>query len=433
MADNNIARFADMLGQAQWLAPERLASLQVTLLDRLVRHAAAETGAYGTRLRPVLADDGQIDWTRWEEIPVLTRQEIQGAQGEYVARSTPPAAGRIVQRSTSGSTGRSMLFPVNSALVDVSGAAVERLHDWTGIDRDATYACISVSSGPRSFPVEGEIRDRWSWKGGAGRFAVMSIEATVEAQLDFLDQIQPAYVRTYPTNAAALAKLGRGRPWARSLRRFFVVGEPLTDDHIDTIKANVGVNVSAFYGSEEAGHIAAQCPHSGDYHIGSELIHVELLREDGSPCESGEEGRVVVTPFYAYAMPLVRYDQGDLAVLSERPCGCGRSLPTIRRILGRSRDMFVTPDGKRIWPRLSETQMLEFVPAVQRQVVQHSTQRVELRYVHDGSEREVDLGGLRELFKRRYWPSLEVEVTRCDALVRSPGGKYREFICLIDQ
>ena len=430
--NNPIAPFAGVLKESQWAPPARLAELQHRLLGRLVRHAAAETAIYGERLRPVMGSDGEFQPARWEELPIVHRRDLQESQDGFLARSIPAGAGATTMHSTSGSTGRSMVFPVNSALSAVSGALIERAHDWVGADRDLPYVTISVPREPDPFRVEGAIRRRWSWLGGEGLHGVMSIEAPISAQLDFLDRVGPAYLRTYTTNAVALAKAGKGRPWARTIRHVFAFGEVLEDDHVAAIRDCLGVGVTSFYGSEEAGQMATLCPHSGDFHIASEVVHVELLREDGSPCAPGESGRVVVTPFYAYAMPLIRYDQGDHAVLGDRPCGCGRTLPTMRRILGRSRDMFVLPNGDRIWPRLSETLMLRHLPALQRQIVQHAPDRIELRYVHDGSDRQPDEPALAALFKARYAPEVELTVTRCDDIPRSPGGKFREFVCLVE-
>ncbi|MGB3502604.1 MAG: hypothetical protein WBA44_13345 [Mesorhizobium sp.] len=432
MADNAISAFARILGETQWAEPERLTQLQDRLIERLVGHAATRTDAYPSRLKPVLDRSGQFDRRRWTEIEVMDRTSLQRDRSAFVAKSVPPGAGVIFDTSTSGSTGRSMEFPTNSALVNVSAAAVERLHDWVGADRDASYVTISVPQGSDPFPIEGAMRSQWSWMGGEGLHGVMSIEATLSAQLDFLDRVRPAYLRTYPTNAAALAKAGQGRPWAQAIRHVIVIGETVEPDQVETIRNAVGAGTSAFYGTAEAGHLASQCPVSGDYHISSELGLVEVLREDGTPCGPGEAGRVVVTPFYAYAMPLIRYDQGDIAEAGAGPCRCGRNLPTIRRILGRSRDMFVLPNGERIWPRLSDSLMLKHLPAVQRQIVQHAPDRIELRYVHDGSDRTADEAALRALFKEKYAPEIELAVTRCDEIPRTAGGKYREFICLAE-
>ena len=67
------------------------------------------------------------------------------------------------------------------------------------------------------------------------------------------------------------------------------------------------------YGAQEVGLIACECVVCGHYHVSAEAMRVEILRDDGTHCSPGETGRVVVTSFYNYAMPFIRYEIGDYA------------------------------------------------------------------------------------------------------------------------
>src|SRR5690606_19383274 len=62
------------------------------------------------------------------------------------------------------------------------------------------------------------------------------------------------------------------------------------------------------------------------------------------PCPPGQVGRVLVTALHSFAMPLIRYDIGDLASWGE-PCGCGITLPVIEKLWGRTRHQVRLPDG----------------------------------------------------------------------------------------
>jgi phenylacetate-CoA ligase len=64
------------------------------------------------------------------------------------------------------------------------------------------------------------------------------------------------------------------------------------------------------------------------------VIYAEILDDADRPCAPGEVGRVVVSTLHNYAMPLFRYDLGDLAEVGP-PCECGRTLPVLNRIVGR--------------------------------------------------------------------------------------------------
>src|SRR3546814_12851910 len=81
-------------------------------------------------------------------------------------------------------------------------------------------------------------------------------------------------------------------------------------------------------------------------------------------------------------MPMIRYAVGDLAEVGP-PCPCGRGLPVLKRILGRTRDMLVYPDGRKAWPLLGDMYYVEIPDIRQFQIVQHGVDDVEIRVVAD--------------------------------------------------
>jgi phenylacetate-CoA ligase len=431
MPDNQVARFTEELGRSQWATPSAFAALQHSLIERLARHAVAETDSYAARLAPILKRGGGVDLARWSEIPILQRTDLQERQELFRARNVPKGAGRVFDYSTSGSTGRPLQFLKNGLLTNSSEAIWERAYDWADADRDLPLATIAIDRNGSAPPPDGHFRPGWSYLGGTGAHGFLAIEAPVAVQSAFLERFRPAYLKTYPTNAAALAEAASGMAWEKGLRRIFTFSETLTEYHVEIIRTRLGVEVTDLYASEEAGQMATRCPHSGMYHVAAEAALVEVLRDDGSDAGPGETGRVVVTPFYNYAMPLIRYDQGDIAELPEQPCGCGRTLPTIKRVLGRSRDMFLLPSGDRIWPRIPTGKFVEFVAGKQWQMVQVAIDRIELRYVEDKSGRTNDPAGFARYVAEKFGPGVEGSLVRMPELPRSPGGKYRECISLV--
>ena len=99
------------------------------------------------------------------------------------------------------------------------------------------------------------------------------------------------------------------------------------------------------YGSREVAGIGTECARHEGLHVPLQAVLVEVLRDDGTPAEPGETGRIVVTSLVNYAMPLIRYDIGDLGAWAEAPCSCGRVWPLLREITGRISDTFVAADG----------------------------------------------------------------------------------------
>ena len=158
---------------------------------------------------------------------------------------------------------------------------------------------------------------------------------------------------------------------------------------------------------------------------------MEVLRADGSAAAPDEIGRVVVTPLYNYAMPFIRYELGDMAEVGSAPPACGRALPTLRRILGRDRNMFRFRDGSVSWPVSAGFKLLDFIALKQYQVVQTDPDRIEIRYAPAAPERPIDLPALTQRVRAMLRQPVAVSVRSVDQIGRSPSGKFEDCISLV--
>jgi len=200
-------------------------------------------------------------------------------------------------------------------------------------------------------------------------------------------QERPAYLITFPSLLRELLHESQSsgrRP--QRLREVRTTGEALAPELRElTLNAWGGdsenpLRVTEFYSSAENGIIAAPCRERNALHVQAEGVRLEILRADGSPCEPGEEGRVVLTSLHNFAMPLIRYEIGDRAVAGP-PCACGRTLPVLAAIPGRARDMLTLPDGRRRFPYYAHNTIMQVGAIVQHQVAQTARDEVEIRLV----------------------------------------------------
>jgi len=181
-----------------------------------------------------------------------------------------------------------------------------------------------------------------------------------------------------------------------------------------------------YYGSRDAGAIAGECRARNGLHVFCDLTHVEVLREDGSPCAAGETGEVVVTNLHEHAMPLIRYRTGDLAVFADRECACGRKLPVIETLLGRSDDVVVTPDGRRVG-RLDP--IFKAVSSFyESRIVQDAADHVRVEYVADTEVPPAERATLLTELRNRLGPSMRIDVVRVTAIPRTRRGKLRMVV-----
>ena len=261
----------------------------------------------------------------------------------------------------------------------------------------------------------------------SGPAHALSIATTARQQAEWLGRIQPHYLLTFPSLLPDLAReCASQNVVLERLRHVRTVAEYVDPDVRTLCRKAWGVPVHDMYSAQEVGYIGLQCPAEEQYHLQSESVFVDVLRENGDPCAPGEVGRVVVTPLHNFAMPLIRYALGDYAEAGS-PCSCGRGLPVLRRIFGRARNMLCLPNGERIWPRLGELRYVEILPIEQYQVVQKEVGRLEVRLVSARRGTEEEERRLKAIIVGRLGYLLDVDVVYVDNIPRGPGGKFEEF------
>lgn len=398
------------------------------LIEKIVRHARAQVPYYADRLDAVLAPDGRFDMNRWREIPILTRAAAQQAGTALFAREVPAESGDWNEQETSGSTGMPLRHRRSAIAGFVNMCVRHRDYENHKFDFDGAVASIqSLSEDPTG---NDDAPRRWSFY-GKGPMLRFPVRSTVEQQFEWLQGARAPYLRIFPSLLRALAEHARRLP--ASDLKFDTVrtyGENLSEETRLIARETFGARVIHSYGATETGRIAAECAACGRFHVPSEAVLVEVLRDDGAAARPGETGRVVVTPFYNFAMPLIRYEIGDLAEVGSDG-ECESLLPTLNRVFGRTRNLFRLPDGSRVWPDTRARDMLRYIGFIQIQVVQTALDQIEVRYVADRSGRAPDAAGLQDYFRSVLHPSLNVSAVPVAEIARSPSGKFDDYLSLV--
>jgi len=427
-----LAAFLAALDQTQFLPPEKLTLYQRRLLDRLVRHARAETDFYRDRLSPLFRADDSIDWERWQEVPIVRRAEAHASRAALMARTIPESAGATTEQETSGSTAEPFRHVTTALQSFGTSAGNERVLNWHEIDPAALTAFIwSLDQPELSAYPEGRPEKPWRMDHPESRGIDLSITTPVHQQVEWLRRKGPRILSTYPTNLREIGRIAREAGTPLAFDALLTYGEMLTPDARDGIVADFGRVPIDRYGSTEMGLIAATCPVSHRHHVMSELLLLEVVDEADVPVPAGVPGRVIVTSFYGYAMPLIRYDMGDYAAMSGSPCACGRSLPLIDRIYGRRRNIFRFADGSTVWPVMESRLVQHYVPHRYFQVVQIALDRIEYRYVPVDPGQENDIAGLTRYARQQLHGSINVDLVAMESIPRSPAGKHEDYISLI--
>jgi phenylacetate-CoA ligase len=186
-----------------------------------------------------------------------------------------------------------------------------------------------------------------------------------------------------------------------------------------------GCRVTNRYGCEEVGLIACECERHQGLHINADNVLVEIER-DGRPARPCESGSVIVTDLSNRAMPLLRYQVGDVAIAANRPCPCGRGLPLVEKVEGREADYVVTPCGRLISGISLTENFAVMVPGLEQvQIVQEAIDRLRLRIVRGADFGPRSEACIRSLVAERFGPGVAYECEYVGRIPQEPSGKYR--------
>jgi phenylacetate-CoA ligase len=234
----------------------------------------------------------------------------------------------------------------------------------------------------------------------------------------------------YPSSLALIVEHAQQRGVALDdlgIRVVFVTAETLYPHQREHIAAGFSAPVANGYGARDAGFIAHQCP-AGSLHLSAEDIVVETLRPDGRPTAPGEAGEITVTHLATRDFPLLRYRTGDVGRLSSEPCHCGRSLPVLAEVQGRSTDFVVAADGT-VMHGLALIYTLRDMAGVQKfRIEQLSREHTEVQLVPgEGLAADAEARIERE-FRARLGAAVRISVRRVEEIEPERSGKYRYVV-----
>jgi phenylacetate-CoA ligase len=179
------------------------------------------------------------------------------------------------------------------------------------------------------------------------------------------------------------------------------------------------------YSAWDFGHGAWECVKREGYHIDADLLIMEIIR-DGEPAAPGEPGEIVVTGLLNYAMPLIRYRVGDVGILGEDMCSCGRGLPLLKSVEGRMIDCFRLPNGRIVTPKVIMA-AIQGCPGVSRyQAVQESTSRVTIELMRRKNDPQVSVEELVARCREILGDDVEIEVFMGDR--KNLKAKFRPVV-----
>lgn len=319
---------------------------QAAAFRRIYHFARARVPYYRERADayPPMPQDDEDVLAFLETLPVLKKDTVRQLNEDFWPQPRLPLT---TFHTTSGTTGTPLRL---AATLWEKGRAQAIYEEW--------MLRLCGERNPRTLGLSGFVtpannndlvwRDRLL---GHGYLSIYSLnEANRSKIIDLVRAHNPCVIYGYTSAIYELARLvGMSLKAAKDERIVVTTCEVLYPDWRAAMEESLCRQVFDMYGSQEGSHLVPQCPEGG-MHINPLIGILEILDDQGRPCSAGESGQVVVTGLNRRSMPLVRYELGDMARSTgyATDCPCGLKWPTIGPVEGRSEDLVLTRDGRRI-------------------------------------------------------------------------------------
>ena len=399
--------------KTQWLPRVELDRIVTKSLRALVDHAYGNVPYYRNVMRERNLGPGDIktvaDLTK---LPVLTKEAIRD-NFDSLLSSAIPQKKRILM-NTGGSTGEPLKFYSTQEADEWIWASMLRARTWQGVLVNFRRAGIS-----------GTIKERENWERNEIYFPAFDISDKAFGQVaKEMVAFHPQYVTGYASYLNLLAGylkergIGGISPIAVETQ-----SEMLFPHMKEDIEEAFQCPVFDHYGCKETTIKACDCSRHEGLHVSVENGIIETIIGDEQV--TGETGSILMTDFRNLAMPFIRYDVGDSGRISEESCSCGRSLPLMQSILGRSNDVIVLPEARLLPGEFFPHILKDVSGIIQYQVEQYSVDKIAVRIVKSPSFCEDDHRRLLSNLLGWLGEEMEVNLEYVDDISLTPTGKQK--------
>jgi phenylacetate-CoA ligase len=374
-----------------------------------------------------------IDINNWESVPIMTKRHLQQPLEKRLSDSY--TSKNVYVNKTSGSSGDPFIFAKNKWCHALTWAEIMNRFGWFGIDfnssKQARFYGIPLD---RKGYYKERIKD---WFSKRYRFSVFDLShSTFENVLSRFKSSRFDYINGYTSPIVQFAKFLREKnvvlkTVCPTLKVCIVTSEMLFEDDKVLLETQFGIPVVNEYGASELDLIAFQNS-KDEWQVNSETLYVEILDDNDNVLPYGHEGRIVITSLYNKAHPFIRYDIGDIGILSEEST---LRKPILKKLIGRTNDIVRLPSGKTaagltfyyITKSVIEDDgnVSEFV------IEQLSLGTFKIKYV---SKNELSSNEQRTISKAMVQylePEISITFEHVAKLNRSKSGKLKQFTSFI--
>ncbi len=414
------------LEKTQWLSTQELKTLQIESLKSFLIDVEQHVPYYQQLFKRLKFNPKNItSLDALQQLPLTAKPLIR----EQCEQLKADDAVGLAKFNTGGSSGEPLIFYIGNKRVSHDVAAKWRATRWWGVDIGDPEAVIWGSpielSGQDKIKL---IRDKLLRTHLIPAFEMSPVK--IDGFIQQIKALKPKMLFGYPSALAHIATHAEKTGQVLNdlgIKVAFVTSERLYDYQRAKIEQIFACPVANGYGGRDAGFIAHQCP-EGNMHITAEDIIVEIIDNNGNPLPNGQSGEIVVTHLATRDFPFIRYRTGDVGVLSDETCHCGRGLPLLKEIQGRTTDFIIAQDGT-VLHGLALIYVLRDLEGVESfKITQHNIDETTVQIVKNPQYNQESDAKIQSEFKQRLGQDVQINVEYVSEIAKEKSGKFRYVI-----
>lgn len=333
----------DFLLKTDRYKKEEIEKIKLKRLKEIISHSYENTVYYKKVFDKLSIKPEDIkNVSDLKKLPILTKSDVYDNNKYLISKKF---SGKLVSGSTSGSTGDALKFCYNSYAVSKIEASQARQRFWFGVDvGDKMFACWGRPI------ISKKDRFKTSIKNFLRNYMVISaFDLSGENILKYMkkaERFNPKLIYGYSSSLYEIANFIKENNIKLNIKPNVLIytADMMFENMKKVVEEIFNCPAKSEYGCSEIGCFAFECER-GNLHIAEENVVVEIVK-DGEVVDYGVEGEVVVTSLINFAMPFIRYNVGDLGMLMQNKCDCGREHQVMKISGAKVVDMLFTKEGK---------------------------------------------------------------------------------------
>ncbi len=415
------AKARENYNAGQWL------DYQDQQLQKLLLHSFQNVPYYNHSFHKMNLNENslrKINCHSLYQLPVLTKSDLRMHGCASLLSSKKEKKAKFF--ASSGSTGTPTQILFSEAMHQRWFALFEaRVRNWAGVNSQVPRGMIG---GRRILPGHENNPPFYRYNRFEKQVYFSAYHISRKNAPDYLNGMQKhpvQYMTGYAMSNYFLARFFKElQLQPPSQKAVITSSEKLTDEMRTLLMEVYACKVYDSWSGLEACALVSECE-MGSLHISPDAGLIELLDDDLQPVPYGKEGTVYCTGFLNYDQPLIRYNIGDRMILSGESCVCGRAMPVVQSIIGRSEETVIGKDGREMVRFHGVFNGLSSV--LNAQVIQENLEQITVKVVPYGSLHERDAITIRERIKSQLGV-IEINIEEVPLIPLNKNGKYQAVI-----